>query len=317
MSKFTSLTFTALLLAASAASADTIILRNGSSYSGHLMGEREARLAFQDNQGVQMQFPFHDVQSVTFGPYGATVSLRNGRTYQGQLSGPEANTLPFVDNQGISYQFPTGEVSSLVISENWGGPYRANGPGLVLPAGSEISVVSSAPIDSRNARPGQTFPALITQDVMSSDGRVVIPRDSPATLLLRSESAGGIHQGDVVLDLDSVTINGVMHRIASTDVVKTSGGNSGRRTAAFLGGGAALGALIGAIAGGGKGAAIGAGAGAGAGGIAEISTHGHRVFIPAETTLTFELDQPLVLSPYRGGPMAPAQGGYPPNQYPR
>ncbi len=300
MARITLVALSALLLAVSAA-ADTVYLYSGASYEGHFMGPREARLTFEDNQGVQYQFPIRDVQSLSFNRDGDSVTLRNGKVYNGQLTGPENNAIPFVDRQGIGYQFPTNEVSGITFSPDWGGPYQSSGKGLVLPAGTEISVMSNLPIDSRRAQPGQTFPAAITQDVLAANGRVVIPRNSDATLLLRSESGGGIHSGDVILDLDSVIINGVRHSVASSDVVQTNGQSIGknRRTARFVGGGAVLGALIGAIAGGGRGAAIGAAAGAGTGAIGEIVTHGHRVYVPAETTLTFELTQPLVLRPNR------------------
>jgi hypothetical protein len=69
------------------------------------------------------------------------------------------------------------------------------------------------------------------------------------------------------------------------------GANS--RTGKYVGGGAIIGAIIGAIAGGGKGAAIGAGAGAAAGAGAQILTRGSRVAVPAETLVTFRLDQAM------------------------
>lgn len=278
--------------------ADTIVLDNGRSYDGHFNGPPDTRLSFQDTQGTQYQFPIGDIQSIAFTPSGDTVTLRNGRSYWGQLTGPENNMVPFVDQQGISYRFPSNEVSSIVFSIGWRGPYTSTGQGIVLPAGAEISVMSNLPIDSRYAQPGQTFPAAITQDVLDANGQVVIPRNSDATLMLRSEAGGGIHKGDIVLDLDSVTINGIRHRVATSDVVQTAG-KSRHRTAKFLGGGAVLGALIGAVAGGGRGAAIGAAAGAGAGAISEVTTHGKHVYVPAETTLTFSLEQALVLRPYR------------------
>ena len=61
----------------------------------------------------------------------------------------------------------------------------------------------------------------------------------------------------MVLDLDSVMINGVSQSVVTSDVVESNGPGVGanRRTGAFIGGGAALGALLGAIAGGGRGAA--------------------------------------------------------------
>jgi len=63
----------------------------------------------------------------------------------------------------------------------------------------------------------------------------------------------------------------------------------------MVGGGAGLGALIGGLAGGGKGAAIGALAGAGAGTAGTAFTGNKDVVLPAETALSFKLDQPLEL----------------------
>jgi hypothetical protein len=68
-----------------------------------------------------------------------------------------------------------------------------------------------------------------------------------------------------------------------------------RRTAEMVGGGAVLGTLLGAIAGGGKGAAIGAAAGAAAGAGVQVLTRGKTVRVPAESVLTFRLDQPVTL----------------------
>ena len=289
-----------LLVTALPLAADTIILSSGASYNGHFMGrDMNGRIGFQDNQGIQYQFPLRELQSITFNQTADTVTLRNGRSYVGRVTGPANNEISFVDPQGISYRFPTDQVVSVVFSPGWGGPYSSTGEGIVLPVGTEISVRTDVPIDSRSAQRGQTFPASIAQDVLDPDGRVVIRRNSPATLLLRNESAGGIHSADVVLDLDSVVINGVPHHVVSSNVKETNGQSIGRngRTARFVGGMAALGALIGAVAGGGRGAAIGAGSGAGAGALAQIVTHGKHVYVSAETTLTFELDKPMVLRP--------------------
>lgn len=297
MTKITSLVISALFFTVPL-TADVIYLTSGQQYYGHLMGEREARLSFQGNQGVQYNFPFHDLKSISFNQAGQTIVLRDGKTYFGQIGGRQANTIDWMDKQGISYHFPTYDVSTISFSD-WQGPYEGHREGILLPAGTEITVLTNLPIDSRNAQPGQTFPAQITNNVTTPDGRVVIPRNSDATLVLRHEDGGGVHSGDVVLDLESVMVNGLSQSVVTSDVVESNGPGVGanRRTGAFVGGGAALGALLGAIAGGGRGAAIGAAAGAGAGAATEIVTHGHHVYVPAETTLTFNLDRPVMLRP--------------------
>jgi hypothetical protein len=82
--------------------------------------------------------------------------------------------------------------------------------------------------------------------------------------------------------------------LSTTDLEEKghAGVGANKRTAEFGGGGAAIGAIIGAIAGGGKGAAIGAGAGGGAGVLGQVLTKG-TIKVPAETVLTFKLDQAL------------------------
>ena len=55
----------------------------------------------------------------------------------------------------------------------------------------------------------------------------------------------------------------------------------------------------GSVAGGGRGAAIGAIAGAATGAGVQVLTRGKEVRVPAETVLTFRLDQPLQLNATR------------------
>jgi hypothetical protein len=166
-----------------------------------------------------------------------------------------------------------------------------------LPAGTELSVRINEAVDSETAAEGQTFDAQVTRDATDTNGDVVIPRGSTAWVVIKSASQGGRFRGasDLVLDLQSVAINGKRYTIDTADVTRKgkSGVGANKRTAEYTGGGAALGAIIGAIAGGGKGAAIGAGAGAGAGALTQILTKGRAIKVPAESVLTFKLDKPL------------------------
>jgi hypothetical protein len=166
-----------------------------------------------------------------------------------------------------------------------------------LPAGALIPVRSEETIDAAVATAGQTYAAEVTRDVTDADGAVVIPRGSNAQIVIRSAARGGRIKGasDLVLDLDSVSVEGRRYTLDTRDVVRKGrdGVGKNRRTAEFTGGGAAIGAIIGAIAGGGTGAAIGAASGAGAGAGTQIVTRGRSIRIPAETILTFKLETPL------------------------
>jgi hypothetical protein len=166
-----------------------------------------------------------------------------------------------------------------------------------LPVGSHVSVQMNESIDSGKASEGQTFDAQVTRDCKDADGDIVIPRGSQARVVIKSASGGGAFHGkaDLVLDMQSVMIDGKVYSIGTADIAQKGRDNVGinKRTAEFTGGGAALGAIIGAIAGGGKGAAIGAGAGGGAGAVTQMATKGGSIKIPVESVLTFRLDRPL------------------------
>ena len=168
----------------------------------------------------------------------------------------------------------------------------------LIPMGSEIRVRTDETIDSNNARSGQRFSASIERDVMGSTGDVLIPRGSRATLVIRQfTTSDSGNAKEMALDMESVNVDGRRYRVSTEDVEKSrrEGLGKNKRTATMTGGGAALGAIIGAIAGGGKGAAIGAITGAGAGAAAQVLTRGKEVRVPAESVLTFKLDQPLNL----------------------
>jgi len=173
----------------------------------------------------------------------------------------------------------------------------------VLPVGTQLTVRTDETIDSGKAAEGQTFAAEISTDVRDAAGDVVIPRGSNAQLVIRSASRGGRFTGasDLVLDLHSISVGGRQYRVDTADLAQKgrAGLGKNKRTGEFVGGGAALGAIIGAIAGGGKGAAIGAASGAGAGAATQVLTRGGAVRVPAESLLTFKLDEPLRVYPVR------------------
>ncbi len=162
-----------------------------------------------------------------------------------------------------------------------------------IPAGTQIVVRLIDPVDSERDNLGQTYRASVDEPVVVN-GQTMIPRGSDAVATLIDAQKSGKIEGKTVLTLDlkTLTVNNRPYNIVTTGVSQASD-SRGARSAKVIGGTAALGAIIGAIAGGGKGAAIGAGSGAAVGTAAEVATSGQKVKVPAETRLTFTLQNPV------------------------
>lgn len=160
--------------------------------------------------------------------------------------------------------------------------------------GTNIPVRTNEAIDAKKSD-GRVYTGVVAENVTDVLNNVAIPKGSNVELIVKKAS-----NKELTLDLESVTVNGQRYAVTA-DASRLSseqrdGVGKNKRTAEYIGGGAALGAIIGAIAGGGKGAAIGAAAGAGAGAGTQVLTRGKAVKVPAESLLTFRLEQPLALA---------------------
>jgi hypothetical protein len=160
----------------------------------------------------------------------------------------------------------------------------------ILDAGTTIPVRTNETIKVKDDD-GRIFTAAVDQDVRKN-GVVVIPRGSDVELVARRISGD-----EIGLDLDAITVSGrryvVDSQTTTVEAERKDGIGANKRTGKYVGGGAILGAIIGGIAGGGKGAAIGAGIGAAGGAGTQVLTRGKSIEVPAESLLTFRLDQPL------------------------
>ena len=161
-----------------------------------------------------------------------------------------------------------------------------------LEPGTYLTVRTTQSIDSRRSD-GRIYSGIVDEDVWDDYRRLAvpaIPRGSRVELIVRTA-----RDGDLILDLESVIVRGERYAIdAAPTRVESSGGRlSGEERVGVVSGSAAIGTIIGAIAGGGKGAAIGAAAGAATG--LGLSYRGHAVRIPAQSVLTFRLDEGLVV----------------------
>jgi hypothetical protein len=276
---------------------DTLVLRNGTSFIGTLVEATPNTISFRDREGGMHRYSVRDVDVVQFGDapnqsrgdYDRDNHNAQGYGYQDNRGNDHAQGY-----QNQAYQNQDNRGGGNYDNHNNGGYDQARMERVVLPPGTEIALRTNERIDSKDVVEGQSFSAQVAEDVRDTDGSVAIPHGSDATLITRRLEANG----DITLDIDSITVEGRRYRVSTADQElenRREGVGANKRTGQFVGGGAALGAIIGAIAGGGKGAAIGAVAGAGAGVGTQIMTRGKEVHVPAETVLRFRLDRPLRL----------------------
>ena len=255
----------------------TVLMRDGSTLAGTVTATSPSEITLTADDNTTRTIPMTQVKSIEYDDAAAQTSATQ----------PEAT--------------PTqrAKARSEAAHEHHYHPTHAEirTKTYVLPAGTKVSVRTEDTIDSAKAAEGQSYAAEVADDVLDANGDVAIPHASNAQIVIRSASKGGRIRGasDLVLDLQSISVEGQEYLVSTTDLQQKgrSGVGANKRTAEMTGGGAALGAIIGAIAGGGKGAAIGAGAGAGGGALTQILTKGGAIKVPAETVLTFELDKPV------------------------
>jgi hypothetical protein len=168
---------------------------------------------------------------------------------------------------------------------------------IVVPAGTTLTVITSQALSSKTSQAGQTFLATLAQPI-SVEGRPALPKGATVSGKVVSAKAKGKikGEGELSLALTSISVQNHTYEI-QTSVLSNTAKGKGKRTAVTTGGGAAGGALIGGIAGGGKGAGIGALIGAGAGFIGGAATGNKQVEVPAESALSFTLNESLTLPP--------------------
>jgi len=256
----------ALCVAAVAARADSLELKNGSLIKGKFVGGTQTSISFQVASSMQ-SYDVADIRSLRF------------------ESGAE----------GASPSVPSKQPSVPSSTDKEKNEVAKSSSSVTIPAGTRISVRTIDSIDSTRNRVGYRFQASL-EEPLFVDGNVVVPKGADVYGRLEGSKETGTFTGrsELKLELTGIVVHGQTVPLV-TGEYEVSGKSKGESTAKRTVGGAAIGTLIGALAGGGKGAAIGAGTGAGVGAASEIITKGDQVKIPSETLLDFTLQQSVTI----------------------
>jgi hypothetical protein len=273
--------FLVFLLCSAIALADQIVLRDGTAYSGKFIRGDSRTVDFRI-LGRTENFQISDIAQIVFSEPEPEVAGASQVWDQ-----PETYTPEPAQSQEAEQTIPAEEK---IQYEN------ERDSTVTLPAGKPILVRTTTAIDTDRNRVGDVFDAIL-EEPLEQSGYIVAQRGSrlKGRIAYAKESGKLSGRSQLMLELTELITNGRRYYLRTTDHIE-EGSSRGKRTAATVGGTAAVGAIIGAIAGGGKGAAIGAAAGAGAGTGVQVLTRGEVLKIPAETVLEFKLQTPMTVS---------------------
>ena len=164
------------------------------------------------------------------------------------------STMPMNDTAATPGKTPPAAAPTTAAPKP-AAPKPAPKPAPSLAAGATFAAAADDSVSSRHTQSGGTMTATVGENVLSADGRVVIPAGSKVTIRLdqfkSASSKGGketFSASLVSVDIKGVTypINGRVDHLDYT--LKGRGITAG--TAAKVGGGAAAGALLGKAIGG-------------------------------------------------------------------
>jgi hypothetical protein len=288
----------ALMLLGGSVWADQIVLKDGTAYSGKFVRGDVNVVEFRILGRIE-SFKVSDIAQIVF----KEPELESSRTARTpappsppaaprQDPKPAASALPEpadpVPPVPAAAENPPKQVAgsgSPVIS-----PAKS---GITLPVGTPVTIRTSTSIDTDRNRVGDVFDATLDQPIVWSD-QTIFPRGTTVKgrIAYAQESGKLTGKSQLILELTELVKSGKSYYLRTSDYSE-AGANRANRTAATVGGTAALGAVIGAIAGGGTGAAVGAASGAAVGTGVQVLTRGQVLRIPSETILEFRLEAPL------------------------
>jgi len=167
---------------------------------------------------------------------------------------------------------------------------------VTIASGTLIAVRLGETISTERSRQGDSFMATLDEPLVI-DGLVIAEKGARANGRVVDLVEAGRVKGlaHLTLELTSVMLSDGQKVELRTARFEKEGPSSKAEDTKKVGIGAAIGAAIGAIAGGGAGAAIGAASGGAAGGGVVAATRGKPAVLPAETKISFRVEQPVTV----------------------
>ncbi len=155
------------------------------------------------------------------------------------------------------------------------GPVHAvtSEPG-VVPSGTSLVIRTNDSVATRKAYRGTVYDASIADDVLDQNGSVLIPKESPVELVVRSLTylgPGGVGMTELTLAMRSVTVNGVRYPVETRTDRPGAGGIGVDPSPARPVGNETAERLV---------------------------TQGRRIDVPVETMLAFQTEDPIRLRGY-------------------
>ena len=168
---------------------------------------------------------------------------------------------------------------------------------VTVPAGTVLSIELGTTVGSATSQVEDRVRGTIRRSVIV-DGVEVIPAGSTVSGTVTEAERSGRVKGlaRVAFRFSSLDVKGDAERLTiRTNSIAREAEATKKQDAAKIGGGAAAGAVIGGLLGGGDGAAKGAAIGGGAGTGVVLSTRGKEVTVPAGTSVSTRLTEPITM----------------------
>src|SRR6202022_1617147 len=122
-----------------------------------------------------------------------TLVLQNGTRISGVLVRRTPGTITFKNSRGVVHRYRASEVQNVELTSKFQNTYnipRNNSPSNndhqpeLLPAGTQLVILTNEAIDSKTAASNQLFSGQVDQDVIDSSNELIVPKGSPAQLII-------------------------------------------------------------------------------------------------------------------------------------